>query len=205
MCVSESSHLSLAPALNLSLPHPRGRGSFPPSTFISSSAGEELPSPLWLPFAVPRVVSPPTLPSLAPRQDGFVQWFTLAANASLAKKPARSGHWSWALLLSSSALTRGFGFSSEWLLLQLKLRARWRDEVDQQMGKIQEKWLCSSPRLGLILPPADQKSSLPGLKPCTTEQLQGQGHQPAPKALNTLGLGSAVRLRVWKMENLQKV
>lgn len=73
------------------------------------------------------------------------------------------------------------------------------------MGKIQEKWLCSSPCLGLVLPPTDQKRSLLGMEPLTTEQLQAEGNQPAPKALNTLGLASVLRLKVQKMENLKEV
>lgn len=199
-------------ALSL-LPNSRRVGVSPTSTFlyrgssVSSSAGEEAPSPLRSPFAVPSAISPPTLPSLAPKQDGFGQWFSMTANASLAKNNTHSGHLYSALLPMwfASTLTRGFGFSSEWGLLQLKIRAGWRDEVDQSTGKIQEKWLCSSPRLGLILPPTVQKCSLLGMKPFTTEPLQAQGNQPAPKALNTLGLASALRLKVQKVENLQKV
>lgn len=106
----------------------------------------------------------------------------------------------------ASILTREFECSSEWGLLQLKIQAGGRDEVNQSMGKIQEKWLCSSSCLGPVLPPqAVEKCSLLGMKPLTAEQLQAEGNQPAPKALNTLGLASVLRLKVQKMENLQEV
>ena len=138
MYVSKSPHPFLAPALNCSLISPShvpvgGGLSHLPLSFmqehVSSSAGEELPSPLWLLFVVPSAISPSTLPSLAPKQDGFVQWFSMTANASLAKKTTHSGHLYSALLLVwfASTLTRGFGFSSEWGRLQLKIRAGWKE------------------------------------------------------------------------------
>lgn len=183
-------------------------GSPTPRSFLRNThlpeRREELPSPLRSPFAVPSARPPPTLLTLAapnetdPCNDSV--WLQMPFSP---KNKVQSGRLYSALLLTwfASTLPKGLGFSSEWGLLQLKIQAGWRDEVDQSTGNIQEKWLCSSPRLGLILPPTDQKCSLLGMKPLTAERLQAPGKQPAPKALNTSGLGSALRLKVqrWRI------
>lgn len=73
-----------------------------------------------------------------------------------------------------------------------------RDEVDRSTGKIQEKWLCSSPRSGLVLPPTDQKCSLLGVKPfprkgASTQSIKHVGIRQCPETEGT------------EMENLQEV
>lgn len=71
----------------------------------------------------------------------------------------------------------------------------WRDELGQSMGKIHEKFLFSSPLLGLIPPPTVQEHSLLSRNISTMEQLQGK-----PR---TQSIG--VRLRVQVMGNIQKI
>lgn len=211
-CVSNSPRPFLAPALKWPLPLlplPRGWGGLPPpvpfcGTHISPSAerSSRLLSGRPLQCQLPDLhqLFLPLLPQTR-RIRAVIQYDCKCLSRQ--KKKVQSGCLYSALLLMwfASTLPKGLGFSSEWGLLQLKIQAGWRDEVGQSMGNIQEKWLCSSPRLGLILPPTDQKCSLLGMKPLTAERLQAPGKQPAPKALNTSGLGSALRLKVqrWRI------